>query len=182
MSAETSENGGLFVVGSHVAKTTRQLNGLLDAGLAVPLPFASHLVEDAAAMAREIDRVAGEANELLRRGKNVALYTERALMTVADPDAALRLSTDISKAVTEVVRRIAVRPRFIVAKGGITSSDVATRGLNVHRAWVLGQILPGVPVWRTGEESLFPGVPYVVFPGNVGDDGSLKAVAEIFHQ
>lgn len=184
MNASASQNGGLFVVGSHVAKTTRQLNGLLDAKLAVPLAFRSHLVTDAPAMEAEINRVAQEADRLISQGVNAVVYTERALMTPegGDPDGALRLSASISRAVTDILHRLTVRPRYIVAKGGITSSDVATVGLGVRRATVLGQILPGVPVWQVGEETRFPGIPYVVFPGNVGDDGSLRAVAEIFGQ
>ena len=72
-----------------------------------------------------------------------------------------------------------ITPAFIIAKGGITSSDVGTRALKVKRAKVLGQIRPGIPVWQTGEESRFPGVAYVIFPGNVGNDETLLEVAEI---
>jgi uncharacterized protein YgbK (DUF1537 family) len=72
-----------------------------------------------------------------------------------------------------LVQRITATPRFLVAKGGITSSDIATGGLGVRRAHVLGQLIPGVPVWRLGAESRFPGMAYVVFPGNVGDDRAL---------
>ena len=64
-------------------------------------------------------------------------------------------------------------------KGGITSSDVGTKALAVKKARVLGQIQPGIPVWQTGAESRFPGTPYVIFPGNVGEDGTLKAAAEV---
>ena len=72
------------------------------------------------------------------------------------------------------LRRLEVRPRYLIAKGGITSSDLATRGLGVKRALVLGQILPGVPVWELGPETKFPGLPYVVFPGNVGGPEALQ--------
>ncbi len=65
-------------------------------------------------------------------------------------------------------------PRLLVY--GITASDIATAGLGVRRAMVLGQILPGVPVWRLGPESRYPGMPYIVFPGNVGGP---EAVAEV---
>ena len=41
------------------------------------------------------------------------------------------------------------------------------------------QILPGVPVWRLDEKSRFPGLPYVVFPGNVGTDDSLARAIQI---
>jgi uncharacterized protein YgbK (DUF1537 family) len=67
----------------------------------------------------------------------------------------------------------------LIAKGGITSSDIATKSLKVKLAMVAGSILPGVPVWKLGEESLFPGMHYVIFPGNVGGDDALSlAVAK----
>ena len=69
-------------------------------------------------------------------------------------------------------------PRFLVAKGGITSSDIGTKALGVKKAFVPGQILAGVPVWVTGEESRFPGIPYVIFPGNVGAEDALLQVVE----
>lgn len=78
-----------------------------------------------------------------------------------------------------LVGRLTVTPAFVIAKGGITSSDVGTKALAVKKANVLGQIRPGIPVWQTGEESRFPSVPYVIFPGNVGDDSTLKEAVEI---
>ena len=85
-------------------------------------------------------------------------------------------------AVTSIVKRLEVRPSFIIAKGGITSSDIGTNGLSVKRATVAGQIKPGIPVWLTGSESKFPGIAYVIFPGNVGSRTTLKEVAELLHQ
>ena len=70
----------------------------------------------------------------------------------------------------------------MIAKGGITSSDVATRGLGVKRALVRGQLLPGVPVWRLGAEARFPGIDYVVFPGNVGSDTALADAVQQLSQ
>jgi uncharacterized protein YgbK (DUF1537 family) len=68
---------------------------------------------------------------------------------------------------------------FVVAKGGKTSSDVATRGLGVRRAEVAGQMLPGiVSAWILPEDINYPGLPYVVFPGNVGDEGALAEVIQ----
>jgi uncharacterized protein YgbK (DUF1537 family) len=78
----------------------------------------------------------------------------------------------------QIVQGLRHRPGYLVGKGGITSSDIATRALNIRRAVVAGQILPGVPVWQTGDESRFPGLPYVVFPGNVGDDQALATIVK----
>ena len=72
-----------------------------------------------------------------------------------------------------------VKPNFIIAKGGITSSDVGTKALRVKRARVMGQIKPGIPVWMTGDESKFPYMPYVIFPGNVGQVTTLREAVEV---
>ncbi len=95
-------------------------------------------------------------------------------------DASLELSRRVSSAVVEVVQRIiaARRPRFVIAKGGITSSDVAAHGLGIRHAIVRGPMLPGiVSLWEPvgGPAS---GIPYIVFAGNVGTDDSLARVVE----
>jgi uncharacterized protein YgbK (DUF1537 family) len=69
-----------------------------------------------------------------------------------------------------------------VAKGGITSHDVAVRGLGIRRATVLGQVLPGIisvfqPIEAAPE---MVGTPYVVFAGNVGDEQTLAYVVDLF--
>lgn len=174
-------HGGLIVVGSHVKKTTEQLEQLLALKEVWGIPFASSLVLDEEAFKQEQDRVQNELKAHLMAGETVAVYTDRKLMLpeTGDPEEALKLSLKISDAVTDFVRNLQVRPRFMIAKGGITSSDIGVKGLGIKRAEVAGQLLPGIPVWRTGRESRFPGLPYVIFPGNVGNADSLKTAAEI---
>lgn len=75
--------------------------------------------------------------------------------------------------------KLEVRPSFIIAKSGITSSDIGTKGLEVQRSTVAGQIRPGIPVWKTGSESKFAGIGYVIFPGNVGTKTDLREVVEM---
>jgi uncharacterized protein YgbK (DUF1537 family) len=82
----------------------------------------------------------------------------------------------VSKRLIEIVNTLEVQPRYFVAKGGITSSDIATGALNVRRALISGQVLPGVPVWQLGDESRYPGTSYIVFPGNVGGNDALAAI------
>jgi uncharacterized protein YgbK (DUF1537 family) len=64
------------------------------------------------------------------------------------------------------------------AKGGITASEIATQALGVQCALVLGQVLPGVPVWQLGQESRALGLAYLVFPGNIGGRGALVQIVE----
>lgn len=70
----------------------------------------------------------------------------------------------------------------MIAKGGITSSDVASKGLGIRHALVRGPMLPGlVSLWQP-VGGLADGVPYIVFAGNVGDDDSLAdVVATLTH-
>jgi len=106
--------------------------------------------------------------------RDVVVFTSRALVTGADAAANLAIGRRISGALVELVKNLTARPRHLIAKGGITSSDLAKQGLGVGRARVLGQILPGVPVWELDSAAKFPGLPYIVFPGNVGDADALK--------
>ncbi len=46
----------------------------------------------------------------------------------------------------------------------------------------MGQIQPRIPLWELGPESRFPGLPYIVFPGKVGSDDTLKKVVEILRK
>ncbi len=90
----------------------------------------------------------------------------------------MRIARDVSSAVVDVVRTaLHGRPSWVIAKGGITSHDVAVRGLGIRRAEVLGQLFPGtVSVFRpVAAPPEVLGIPYVVFAGNVGDE---KALAE----
>jgi len=120
--------------------------------------------------------VAKAADSGLARGQDVMIVTSRKLVVGADANSNLSMGHRVASGLVDVVRRISVRPRYILAKGGITSSDTATQALNVKRGQVLGQILPGVPVWRLGPECRYPGIAYIVFPGNVGER---RALAEI---
>lgn len=170
-----NRNGGLIVIGSHVQKTTRQLEALRKEENMVFLEFNQHLALDKAAFTAECIRVRERMNGHIQAGRTVAVYTRRDRfdLNTGNREDELRLAARISDSVTELVSSLAVRPNFIIAKGGITSSDIGVKALRVSRAKVMGQILPGVPVWLTGPESLFPGLTYVIFPGNVGEDESL---------
>jgi uncharacterized protein YgbK (DUF1537 family) len=125
-----------------------------------------------------IQQAASCMNTALEAGRDVLLYTSRELVGGDSRATSLHIGAEVSSGITRIVKCLAVRPRWLIAKGGITSSDVATRGLGIRRALVLGQILPGVPVWRAGPESRWPGMTYIVFPGNVGDESALARAVE----
>lgn len=181
---EETGNGGLIIIGSHVKKTTEQLNELKKLTEIEFIEFNSHLVLEQEKFLKEIDRVIQTTESLIRDGKTVAVYTRRERLDLGEnkKEEELKLSVAISDAVTSIVTKLQVRPNFLIAKGGITSSDVGTKGLKVKRATVAGQIRPGIPVWKTGQESKYPGMSYVIFPGNVGTITDLKTVVEMLNK
>lgn len=182
MVASETANGGMIVVGSHTKKTTAQLEELKKLEGIVPIEMNSDLVLGAQGeLEAEAERITRLCEEIILEGKTPVAYTRRTVLSVENdtPEAALVRSVRISDAVQSLVGNLRVTPAFVIAKGGITSSDVGTKALKVQRARVLGQIRPGIPVWQTGEESRFPGVAYVIFPGNVGEVSTLREAAAI---
>ncbi|MCR5090342.1 MAG: hydroxyacid dehydrogenase [Oscillospiraceae bacterium] len=175
-----NRNGGIILVGSHVSKTTRQLEMLKTGGLPIEfIQFDQHRVLEENGLENETARVVALVESLLPAGRSVAVFTRRDRLDLPgeDADCQLRISTRISVALTSVIGNLKIRPSFILAKGGITSSDVGTKALRVKKALVKGQIRPGIPVWQTGPESKFPNLPYVIFPGNVGTEDDLLRIA-----
>ncbi len=172
-------SGGLFVVGSYVPKTGSQLAALLDAGVEVALEVPVEALLDDAARAVIIESISASATRSLAAGHDTLIYTSRQLVRADDAETNLQIGQKISAGLIAIVREITTRPRYVLVKGGITSSDIATKALAMRRALVLGQLLPGVPVWQTGAESRFPGLAYIVFPGNVGSNDALMRSRQI---
>ena len=181
MIVRESTHGGVIVVGSHTQKTTKQLEELLKLDGVVSVAFDSDLVLEDDAFINETKRVTEKIETIIASGKTAVAYTKRKLMVMENDtkEKALLRSVKISDAVQSLVGNLSVVPSFVIAKGGITSSDIGTKALRVKRATVMGQIRPGIPIWQTGEESKFPLTPYVIFPGNVGEIETLREAAEI---
>lgn len=167
--------GGLIVIGSYIQKSTEQAQQLLALPGVASLELSVERVSQPEQRQAEVARVVRDMNCLLPQ-QDVAVITSRQVKTGGSTEENLRIGQAVSAALVDVVRGLADAPRFIVAKGGITSSDVATKGLAIKQALVLGQIAAAVPVWRAGAGSRFPNVPYVVFPGNVGGPDTLAQV------
>ncbi|MCR8669730.1 four-carbon acid sugar kinase family protein [Agrococcus sp. HG114] len=171
------ERGGLVVVGSHVPLTTAQLEALradrpgtatieLDVRSLIDERRDAHLAAQADAVARAIG------------SGTVIVHTSRELVTGRDGEESLEIARRVSAGLVELVARVLelAPPRFVIAKGGITSSDVASEALRIRRARVVGPMLPGiVSLWQP-QDGPAEGIPYIVFAGNVGATDSLAAV------
>ncbi|PTU22931.1 hypothetical protein P175DRAFT_0432414 [Aspergillus ochraceoroseus IBT 24754] len=179
------QTGGLILAGSYVPKTTAQLKILTDRRggetnqLAVIEVKVDELMASAARAERVVRDVVRETQRHLRAGKDTLVMTSRALVKGEDELSSLAIGSKVAEALVGVLQGIEVRPRYIIAKGGITSSDAATKGLRIQRALVVGQAAAGVPLWRCDEPtSRHRGVPFIVFPGNVGSESTLCELVE----
>jgi uncharacterized protein YgbK (DUF1537 family) len=160
---------GLMIVGSVVPRTDAQLAALRRIpGLAWIELTVAHVLE-AGTRRPEIARVVDAVQDAWAHGLDAVVYTSRAATAPRDLDA----GRQVSSALVEVVSALPAAPRYVVAKGGITASDLATEALGMRLARVLGPVLPGVPVWQMGAETRWPGLPLIVFPGNVGEADAL---------
>jgi uncharacterized protein YgbK (DUF1537 family) len=116
---------------------------------------------------------------------DVLLYTSRAVVRGRDAADGLAIARAVSAALSQTVRQaLAAEPAWVIAKGGITSHDVARRGLGIRRAEVAGQLFPGViSLFRPIDAApQAVGMPYIVFAGNVGDDQALAQVVAILNE
>ena len=173
------DGNGLIVVGSHVGQTSRQVAVLRQQTRVAAVELSVPAVLAGATGA--VTSTAGQVRRALAHS-DVLLYTSREVAAGATAGASLEIARAVSAAVARTVRlALAARPAWVLAKGGITAHDVALHGLCIRRAEVAGQLLPGaISVFRPVDA--LPdviGMPYVVFAGNVGDDGTLAQVAGI---
>ncbi len=168
---------GLIIIGSYVPKTSSQLEHLKKQD---HLKFLEINVEDLLSDKRDeaIRQISQTVDKHLRNGETPVIYTSRKLITGDDKTSSLIIGNQVSSGLVNIMKNITEEPAYVLAKGGITSSDIATKGLGIKKAIVWGQILTGVPVWKPGKESKFPGIPYIVFPGNVGGPEALSEITK----
>ena len=171
---------GLVVVGSHVGLTTTQLRAVQQRGTLAEVEIHVPSVLDER-REQHLAAVAAQATATLRTSDCV-VFTSRDLVRTDDPAESLAIARSVSDAVVEVVRRVrGAKPAWVVAKGGITSHEVAEKGLGIRRARVEGQFWPGQVSLFSAQEAPdeVMGAPYVVFPGNVGGEQALADVVDV---
>lgn len=163
---------GAVVVGSHVRRTTEQLEALLRA------PDVAPVEVDVRRIDRDRDALLSETLAATARahaaGRTPVVFTSRAEATFADLGSRLAFGARVQDLLTDVVRGLPEGIGYLIAKGGITSNETLSRGLELRSARVLGQVLPGCSVVRCpSHHPRFPDLPVVIFPGNVGDREAL---------
>ncbi|MEM7771620.1 MAG: four-carbon acid sugar kinase family protein [Cyanobacteria bacterium P01_A01_bin.37] len=171
-----NHRAGAVIVGSHVKKTTLQLNQLLQSEGVVGVEVeVVHLLDESTEqreqlLASTLEKVHAAHAE----GQTPVVYTSRTELTFDTVETRLAFGAAVSTLLMDIVRGLPDTIGFLISKGGITSNDTLSVGLALTSARLLGQILPGCSIVKTPENhSQFPNLPVVLFPGNVGDDHAL---------
>lgn len=169
---------GAIIVGSHVKKTTAQLQVLLlQTGIAGIEVDVAQLRDASDAAPKLLADIIQRVNSSHADGQTPVVYTSRQELTFEDAETRLRFGQAVSELLMEVERQLPTDIGFLISKGGITSNDTLSQGLALRTARLLGQVVPGVSMVRTPtEHPQFPDLPVVLFPGNVGDDQALATV------
>jgi uncharacterized protein YgbK (DUF1537 family) len=165
-------HAGAVIVGSHVKKTTQQLQTLLQMPGIAPIEVdVDQIDQDRQAL---LDSVISKTTQAHEQGLTSVVYTSRVEKTFPDQATRLAFGERVSEFLMDVVRNLPESLGFLISKGGITSNDVLSSGLALRTSRVVGQILPGCSVVRCPEDHpRYPKLPAVIFPGNVGDENAL---------
>jgi uncharacterized protein YgbK (DUF1537 family) len=171
---------GAFIVGSHVKKTTEQLQALLkETGIVGIEIDVAQLLDNSAAHSL-LAQTLKQIQTVHAENKTPVVYTSRQELAFADVQARLQFGADVSALLMDIVRGLPTDIGFLVSKGGITSNDVLSKGLTLTSARLLGQILAGCSMVVTPKNHpQFPDLPVILFPGNVGDT---EALVTIYHR
>ena len=170
---------GAIIVGSHVKKTTQQLHSLLqvEGTAGIEVDVARLLDDEVQESAKLLTEISERIKSAHKAGKTSVVYTSRQELTFKDVNTRLEFGVKVSSLLMDIVRGLPADIGFLISKGGITSNDVLSTGLSLNSARLLGQILAGCSmVITTSDHHLFPNLPVVLFPGNVGDADALGTI------
>ncbi|MEH1976910.1 MAG: four-carbon acid sugar kinase family protein [Nostoc sp.] len=170
---------GAVIVGSHVKKTTQQLEALLqlEGTVGIEVNVARLLDDDTNQFAALLTEIRESTRAVHKAGKTPVVYTSRQELNFEDVNTRLEFGEKVSSLLMDIVRSLPSDIGFLISKGGITSNDVLSTGLALTSARLLGQILAGCSmVLTSSDHPQFPDLPVVLFPGNVGDADALGTV------
>ncbi|TVP60654.1 MAG: four-carbon acid sugar kinase family protein [Nodularia sp. (in: Bacteria)] len=170
---------GAVIVGSHVKKTTQQLQALLqvEGTAGIEVDVARLLDDGVKESAQLLTEILEKIKAVHNAGQTPVVYTSRQELTFKDVKTRLDFGVKVSSLLMDIVRGLPSDIGFLISKGGITSNDVLSTGLCLNSARLLGQVLAGCSmVITTSDHPQFANLPVVLFPGNVGDADALGTV------
>ena len=171
-----SKKPGIFIVGSHVQKTTQQLTHLLQN------PETVGVEVDVARLSRDLSsEILKQVRMAYEAGKTPVIFTSRQALSFTNAETQLQFGQAVSSFLMTIVRTLP-EVGYLISKGGITSNAILSEGLQLKQVRLLGQAFPGCCLVRTAaEHPTFPELPVVLVPGNVGETDTLSILFERFN-
>jgi uncharacterized protein YgbK (DUF1537 family) len=181
-----TEQPGVVIVGSHVQKSSQQLACLLQEPGIQGIEVEVKLLLEPGREAELLPGILTQVHSAYERGLTPVVYTSREELTFEtfgnfgnqdSVEMRLAFGQKVSRLLMAVVQGLPSGIGYLISKGGITSNDTLSIGLNLPAVRLLGQIYPGVSMVITpADHPLFPNLPVVLFPGNVGEADTLALI------
>lgn len=173
-----SNKPGIILIGSHVQKTTEQLQTLLKLetvkGIEIDVEPMADMSWDATQL---LQHTLAEIQQVYDAGFTPVIYTSRQYLDLHDRDENLRFGQKITDLLMALIQYLPKDIRFMLSKGGNTSHNLLSQGLSLRQVRLIGQIMAGCCLVKTdADHPHFPNLPVVLFPGNVGDRQGLVRV------
>ncbi|WP_399252946.1 four-carbon acid sugar kinase family protein [Synechococcus sp. CS-602] len=192
---------GAVLVGSWVPLSNRQLQELLlePACLGVELPVTRVLAALRKAHTASAESLGGEQERdleldrdlelelelelelaevmanVIAAGRTPVLFTSRGEAICHDAEERQRLGRALALQIARLAARLPVELSYLISKGGTTSQTLLSSGLDLGTVRLEGQLLPGLSLLRLpADHPLFPALPLLTFPGNLGTAGTLR--------
>jgi uncharacterized protein YgbK (DUF1537 family) len=171
----------LVLVGSHVPLADAQLACLLAEpacqGVAIDVRRVARVLEGpvASELLASLQQVwLGQLRAALAAGRTPVLHTSRGEVSCRSPAERRRLGLALAGLMARLAAELAPAVGCVISKGGITSHTLLAEGLGCSAVELQGQLLPGLSLVLTGPEARVPALPVLTFPGNLGEQRTLR--------
>jgi uncharacterized protein YgbK (DUF1537 family) len=165
----------LVMVGSHVPLADQQLEQLLQEpgcrGLELPVATLARVLQGPVPgelLASLEQTWLSELRQFLIQGLTPVLFTSRGELSFASAKERRRFGLELATLMARLAAALAPELGLIISKGGITTQTLLADGLDQASVELQGQLLPGLSVVLAGD------LPVITFPGNLGDEHSLR--------
>jgi len=176
---------GIIIIGSYTDISTNQFKKLLEVDffnaieLDVEKFYKIDVSKDKETQIYKLKNfILEKVRTTLKNSCIPVIYTSRKEKTLENNLDQMDFYNSLSLFVAEIVADIKYEIGYLISKGGITSNTILNSSFNVDYVYLEGQICSGISLVKV---KLINNnyLPVITFPGNLGDDYSLKDVWKV---
>jgi len=176
---------GLIIIGSYTEISTIQLKKLLELDvfetveLDVQKFYNINLLKDKETQIFKLKKIILDAiRKALKNSLTPVIFTSRKEKVLENNLEQIDFYNSLSFFIAEIVEDIKYEIGYLISKGGITSNTILNSSFNVDYVYLEGQISRGISLVTAKLKNTNNDLPVITFPGNLGNDYSLKEVWE----